>query len=134
MHPILTPTDPEARLVRCPDCGQLEVWAEAELQDHGRCRTRPGTPCACDYDPDPAPEDEVAPEVDGMAIAQKLGLSLDELNSLYTTFPVGGCVGAVVAQELRARYGLDEDERLGEALAERGVLTEAEGRWLDDRD
>jgi hypothetical protein len=130
MHPILTPSDPEARLVRCPDCGQLEVWAEAELQDHGRCRTRPGTPCACDYDPDPDPEDAV----NGTAVAQKLGLTLDELNSLYAVFPVGGFVGAVVAQELRARYGIDEDEPLGEALAERGVLTPAEGRWLDDRD
>lgn len=39
-------TDQDARLVRCPDCGQMEWWSEAELIDHGRCRA--GLyPCPC---------------------------------------------------------------------------------------
>lgn len=52
-HP--TDTGPEyrdadgqpARLVKCPDCGQMEWWTEAESIDHGRCRTGQ-YPCACD--------------------------------------------------------------------------------------
>lgn len=30
----------DARIVRCPDCGQLEIWSVAEETDHGLCRTR----------------------------------------------------------------------------------------------
>jgi len=39
--------DQDARLIRCPDCGQLEWWSEAELIDHGRCRAG-AYPCVCD--------------------------------------------------------------------------------------
>jgi predicted RNA-binding Zn-ribbon protein involved in translation (DUF1610 family) len=50
MHP--TDTGPEyrdeddrpARLVLCPDCGQMEWWTEEECRDHGKCRATPG-PC-----------------------------------------------------------------------------------------
>ncbi len=35
-----------AELVRCPDCGQMELWTVEELQDHGQCRSV--------YDPCPA--------------------------------------------------------------------------------
>ena len=43
----LTIGDDDTKIVRCPDCGQMEIWSEDELIDHGRCRT--GTyPCACD--------------------------------------------------------------------------------------
>jgi hypothetical protein len=52
LHP--TDTGPEyrdadeqpARLIKCPDCGQMEWWTEAECLDHGRCRTGQ-YPCAC---------------------------------------------------------------------------------------
>jgi len=27
-----------AQVVRCPDCGQMEIWCEAEISDHGLCR------------------------------------------------------------------------------------------------
>ena len=44
MHPPVGPgyqdTDGyAARLVRCPDCGQMEWWTERECSDHGNCRT-----------------------------------------------------------------------------------------------
>ena len=29
-----------ARLVLCPDCGQMEFWTPDEERDHGYCRTR----------------------------------------------------------------------------------------------
>ena len=34
------------RLVRCEECGQMEWWTEAELRDHGWCRSR-GRECWC---------------------------------------------------------------------------------------
>lgn len=73
-------------------------------------------------------------EIDGTEVARKLGLSVDELNSLYSRLPVGGWVGATVAADLCNRFGLDELEPPGAQLAARGVLTEAEGIWLDDAD
>jgi hypothetical protein len=36
--------DGTARILRCPACGQLEIWGEQEYADHGVCRTR-GVPC-----------------------------------------------------------------------------------------
>jgi predicted RNA-binding Zn-ribbon protein involved in translation (DUF1610 family) len=30
-----------AKLVRCPDCGQMEVWSLDEYLAHGMCRTYP---------------------------------------------------------------------------------------------
>lgn len=49
-HP--TNTDPgyryadgmPARIVRCPDCGQMEWSTEEECSDHGKCRAR-NAPC-----------------------------------------------------------------------------------------
>jgi len=51
MHP--TNTGPEyrdeyrfpARLIRCPDCGQLEWWTQWECWDHGKCALHRGEPC-----------------------------------------------------------------------------------------
>lgn len=37
-----------ARVVVCPNCGQMEWWTEAECADHGLCRTT-GT-CECTED------------------------------------------------------------------------------------
>ena len=36
-----------AKIVQCPDCGQMEWWPDDELTDHGRCRTGQ-YPCVCD--------------------------------------------------------------------------------------
>lgn len=48
MHPTLTPEDVAAGravVVRCPECGQMEIWSEAEAYgEHGLCRHR-GGPC-----------------------------------------------------------------------------------------
>lgn len=30
----------DARIVHCPECGQLEIWSVDEELDHGLCRTR----------------------------------------------------------------------------------------------
>ncbi|MCL4466415.1 MAG: hypothetical protein M1389_10410 [Chloroflexi bacterium] len=44
MHPNNTGPwyrDPEghpAHLVRCPFCGRMEWWTEAECREHGKCR------------------------------------------------------------------------------------------------
>ncbi len=46
-HPIRQPGDRDTEIVRCPDCGQMEVWTIDELADHGRCRSA-DRPCACD--------------------------------------------------------------------------------------
>lgn len=32
------PGDAETKLITCPECGQMEVWTELELSDHGQCR------------------------------------------------------------------------------------------------
>ena len=37
-----------ARIVRCPDCGQMEWWTERECQDHGRCRAYINGPMPCE--------------------------------------------------------------------------------------
>jgi hypothetical protein len=42
--------------------------------------------------------------------------------------------GVAVYDELCTRYGLDRSEPAGAQLAERGILTDAEGRWLDEED
>lgn len=34
----IVPGDIDTQLVRCPDCGQLEIWTDDELSDHGKCR------------------------------------------------------------------------------------------------
>lgn len=39
-----------ARLVLCPDCGQMEWWTEAECNDHGKCRAS-NAPCWCEVRP-----------------------------------------------------------------------------------
>ena len=39
-----------ARLVLCPDCGQMEWWTEPECNDHGRCRAS-NAPCWCEVRP-----------------------------------------------------------------------------------
>jgi hypothetical protein len=54
MHP--TNTGPEyidedgyhAKLIQCPDCGQLEWWTNEECWEHGHCRatTSPCVICA----------------------------------------------------------------------------------------
>ena len=36
-----------ARIVQCPECGQMEWWTESECQDHGQCRARPAVCPVC---------------------------------------------------------------------------------------
>jgi predicted RNA-binding Zn-ribbon protein involved in translation (DUF1610 family) len=35
----------ETQVVRCPDCGQLELWTDQEVRDHGQCRSAAERPC-----------------------------------------------------------------------------------------
>ncbi len=49
---IAHPTDLQlgqagTQIVRCPDCGQMEIWTEEETNDHGHCRATP-SPCWCE--------------------------------------------------------------------------------------
>lgn len=67
-------------------------------------------------------------------IAEKLGYPGEAIESLFVACPVGGWLGTSVADEIRAKYNIPEDEMLGEALVDRGILTTEEGRWLDDED
>lgn len=67
-------------------------------------------------------------------VCATLALSESELNSLYVSDPVDGHAGTEVAQRLADRFGLDVAEPLGRQLAAAGILTEEEGRWLDDAD
>lgn len=30
-----------ATFIKCPDCGQMEVWLRDEVSDHGQCRATP---------------------------------------------------------------------------------------------
>ena len=66
-------------------------------------------------------------------IRQKLGLEPDELESLLGAVPHpvrGGPDGRLVAQQLRARFGLPNDVPLPQALQAAGVLTAEEAAWL----
>lgn len=66
-------------------------------------------------------------------IRQKLGISREELNSMFTAVPVSGFVGTEVVSRIASQHNIDlTTETLGAALAAAGVLTEDEGEWLDD--
>jgi predicted RNA-binding Zn-ribbon protein involved in translation (DUF1610 family) len=49
MHPFDLSMDDvlagRARLVQCPDCGQMELWTKVEWLDHGLCRSRGDRDC-----------------------------------------------------------------------------------------
>ncbi len=36
-----------ANIVRCPECGAMEIWSIAEASDHGKCRSHGGACPAC---------------------------------------------------------------------------------------
>ena len=36
-----------ANIVRCPECGAMEIWSIAEASDHGKCRSRGDACPAC---------------------------------------------------------------------------------------
>ncbi len=68
-------------------------------------------------------------------IRAKLGLTRDELESLFAAGPVGGYLGTDVASSIASQHGLDlTTMRLGQGLADAGILTEEEADWLDDAD
>ncbi len=66
------------------------------------------------------------------SVLEKLNLTTDQLNSLYSACPVGGYVGADVAQCLAVRFGLTLTEPLGQQLCDLDILTVAEAAWMDD--
>jgi len=45
----------DAVVVRCPECGQLEIWSPDELDQHGKCRAST-RPCWCE---EPANEESL---------------------------------------------------------------------------
>jgi len=114
---------------------------------HARCLRREfGDACACRecWPPDSAAAQRAAagyPPIHGareggtmQSVLTKLHLTPDQLNALYVAPPVNGEVGSIVTANLAARYGLDPLEPLGAQLAALGILTDAEGLWLDDAD
>lgn len=49
----------EARIVRCADCGQMEIWSYEEWSDHGQCRCGPRGVChVCEGTDDLAEEED----------------------------------------------------------------------------
>lgn len=68
----------------------------------------------------------------GATIARKLHIDTAALNALFSAAPVDGIDGRAVATMLRQVFHLDPVEPLGAELVAAGVLTEAEGAWLDD--
>lgn len=51
-HQDLTLDHPRAKVVRCPKCGQHEVWHLHEIRDHGYCRhTQQGRCPKCGHYP-----------------------------------------------------------------------------------
>ena len=60
-------------------------------------------------------------------IAHKLESSADAVRAIRNR----GAVGRASAAGLAARLGMDPTAPLGEQLAARGVLSMAEGAWLD---
>jgi hypothetical protein len=68
-------------------------------------------------------------------ICFRLGITEDECASLFTACPVDGAVGTVVAEQIRAKFGLtDGQEDLADALEGRGILTAREAAYLADED
>jgi hypothetical protein len=68
-------------------------------------------------------------------ILKKLGITIHEMEAMYSRGPVNGFTGLHVAGQLAERFGLDEGPGAspqGKQLAEQGALTWAEGRWLDE--
>lgn len=70
-------------------------------------------------------------------IEQKLGLTTMEFNSLFVADPGGYSsypfpAGSGVAEALRHRFGIPEDEDLIDALEARNVITAEEAAWMHD--
>jgi hypothetical protein len=67
------------------------------------------------------------------ALCEKLSITHDELNSLFSFCPVNGFTGIQVTAEICRRFGLEPDEAAWSTrLYEQDILTEAEWRWLND--
>lgn len=67
-------------------------------------------------------------------IAEKLSITREELQSMEVFCPVGDAVGAIVGERIRARFGIEGDERLALGLFDRDVLTWIEYRVMEDAD
>lgn len=68
------------------------------------------------------------------SLCHKLGLSHNEFNALFTASPVGDASGAHVAQSLRDKHGIDDDENLADGLFSRGLIGWIDSRILGDND
>lgn len=65
-------------------------------------------------------------------ICAKLNITIEQVISLYASDPFHGFSGHQVGNEINERFTLRPNEPMGYQLADLGVLTDAEGRWLDD--
>lgn len=66
------------------------------------------------------------------SVCTKLRITTHQLNSMYVAQPVGGFVGAKVAESIAEEYNLDMSEPLGAQLLDYGVLTADEAEWFDE--
>ena len=139
--------DPDGRVlirVREPEERGAEGWSEHNFRETVRQYVLgvldlryPGGAYELIFDPGSERAEKeplIQTGVDRVAVARKLGISLAELEMLYTLSPEAGPEGRSIADRLRGRYGIPFEAALGAELATRGVLTAAEGAWLDDAD
>ncbi len=139
--------DPDGRVlirVREPEERGAEGWSEPNFRETVRQYvlgvldlSYPGGAYELTFDPGSEraqKEPLVQTGVDRAAVARKLDLSPEDLNTLYTLSPETGPEGRSIADRLCGRYGIPFEAALGAELAARGVLTAAEGAWLDDAD
>ncbi len=139
--------DPDGRVlirVREPEERGAEGWSERNFRETVRHYVEgvldldyPGGAYELTFDPGGAgatKEPIIQTGVSRATVARKLGLTRDDLELLYTLSPERGPEGRAIADRLRARYGIPFEAALGAELATRGVLTAAEGAWLDDAD
>lgn len=111
-HPEhLQPGDPDTQVVRCPDCGQTEVWVVDELADHGMCRTTGR--CECDEYVESLPRYKLVAEID-------LGPELDRearddiiaaLEALTDITPDPDYIMAVNGREVTFWREIEEEEK-----------------------
>ena len=66
-----------------------------------------------------------------VAIADRLGIAANELRSIYDESPGIDLELTEAGRALARRFRLYLEEPIGMQLAERGVLSEEEGLWLD---
>jgi hypothetical protein len=66
------------------------------------------------------------------SVLEKLQITSDQLNAMYTACPVDCHTAETVNAEIRERFGIDEEDDWVDALESRGVLTAEEAAYLRD--